>query len=128
MKALMLPRYLAEERVKQGKAKRVGAPLKNHGAAVVHTLPSPERRIGATESSWVSDLSESQHCVILCHLCTHKFDHEKYHYYKDRKFDYITGDCDGCRTKYTRAAIYFHQSVLTDPGGRTKSGQSWTPR
>ena len=126
---LILPRSLAEERVKQGKAKPLPVlePRHNHGARIAPGL-APTRKTGSTESSWIDQLTSTHKCVMLCHLCTHKFDHIRSHYYKDRKFDYVMADCDGCRKKLERCAIYFHESVLTGPGGRTSSGQCWTPR
>jgi hypothetical protein len=45
----------------------------------------------------------------------------------DRKFPYVLGTCAGCRSIAYQGRLYIHESSLTGPGGRTRSGQIWTP-
>jgi hypothetical protein len=88
----------------------------------------PGRPMGKPHGSFVSDLVENQTCVLLCRDCNHKFDHVRNHYYKDRKFPYVQAMCDGCKTFDAQSAIFIHESLLADPNGRIRHGQSWTPR
>ena len=47
--------------------------------------------------SWISDILALRKLLVLCSLCSIKFDYRKYHY---RKFyrDDLTGKTDGCVT------------------------------
>lgn len=89
---------------------------------------SPGRKVGATEGGWISDLVETCKAIVLCWACKPKFDHKVNHYYKDEKFPYCQGVCDGCRKYAVQGQLYVHESFLTGPGGKTTSGQTWTPR
>ena len=76
----------------------------------------------------MNDLAELQKAIILCFGCAHNFDHKRSHYYKDRKFPWVVGRCDGCRVFSPQAHLYIHESLLTGYKGRTRSGQVWTQR
>jgi hypothetical protein len=88
----------------------------------------PGRKFGATAASWISDLSELRKTIILCWSCQSKFYHSRHNYYKDRKFAFVMGDCDGCRDFAHQGAVYIHESLLAEYGGKTRAGQVWTPK
>lgn len=91
-------------------------------------LEHPGRKVGHPEGSYVSDLAERKKAIILCWRCQPRFDYKRAHYYKDERFPYVVGRCDGCREFMNhQAKLYIHESFLGEPGGRTKSGQCWTP-
>jgi len=97
-------------------------------ATPLHQYIYQGRKIGKPEGSYMDDLCAMRSCIVLCWRCQHKFDHARHHYYKDRKFDFVRGKCDGCRTFAMKAGFYVHGSFLTDEGGKTTHGQTWTPR
>ena len=90
-------------------------------------LREVSRPFGKPEGSWVADLVDLKKAIVLCQNCKHKFDHEASKYYMDRKFPYVLGTCAGCRSIAYQGRLYIHESLLTGPGGRTRSGQVWTP-
>ena len=87
----------------------------------------PGRKFGATAAGWVFDLVARRKVLILCWRCQPKFDHKRSRYYKDGRFPYVIGKCDGCREHVNQAKLYIHESFLGEPGGRTMAGQVWTP-
>lgn len=88
----------------------------------------PGRKYGMPEGGYVTDLAALRKTIILCWRCQPKFDHKRHNYYKDEKFPHVVGKCDGCRQVMNHSTkLYIHESYLSDPGGRTRSGQCWTP-
>lgn len=88
----------------------------------------PGRKFGAVTGGWVADLVARRKAIILCWRCQPKFDHKRANYYKDGRFPYVIGRCDGCRENMNhQTKLYIHESFLGEPGGRTMAGQSWTP-
>lgn len=86
------------------------------------------RKYGKPEGGYVTDLASLKKAIILCWRCQPKFDHKRYHYYKDERFPHVVGKCDGCRQIFNHSTrLYIHESYLSDSGGRTRSGQCWTP-
>lgn len=80
------------------------------------------RPYGKAHGTYVTDIAGAQQSVLLCRLCSHKFDPRPYHYYLTREFR-VQGRCDGCREYEQEARFYIHESAL----GR-RHGQCWTPR
>lgn len=88
---------------------------------------APGRPVGHPEGSWIADLVALRKAIILCRTCDHRFDPDRHHYYKDRKFPFVQGRCDGCRQFAYQGRLHIHESALADPGGKLRSGQVWTP-
>ena len=69
------------------------------------SLESPGRPVGTVVGSWITDLAELRHHVLLCWACAPKFDavHKRYGYFKDNRWSVISGGvngaCDGCRAE-----------------------------
>lgn len=88
----------------------------------------PGAKYGKPKGGWIDDLAALRKTIILCWRCQPKFDHKKANYYKDGRFPYVIGRCDGCRTWMNHETkLYIHESFLGEPGGRTRAGQCWTP-
>ena len=76
----------------------------------------------------MADLIALRKCIVLCTKCAFKFgDPTKRHYHKDRRFPFVTGTCDDCRTYTRQARFYVWQGYLTEPDGRSSAGQSFMP-
>lgn len=85
-------------------------------------------KYGQPKGSWIDDLAALKKAIILCWRCQPKFDHKRAKYYKDGRFPYVIGRCDGCRRWMNHETkLYIHESFLGEPDGRLKAGQSWTP-
>lgn len=125
MNQLILPRSMAP--MAQARGHRVRE-LAVKAMGKVLPMEHPGRKFGNTVSSWISDLVETRKTIILCWSCKPKFNHSRNHYYMDKKFPWCQGTCDGCREYAIQGQIYVHESFLTDPAGKTSSGQTWTPR
>lgn len=89
--------------------------------------PHPGRPQTQLPSSWVADLVALQKAIVLCWACQPKFDHKRNHYYKDMRFQFHQGQCDGCRSFAAQGKMYVHESCLAEPDGRLMSGQVITP-
>ncbi|KPK68175.1 hypothetical protein AMJ82_08925 [candidate division TA06 bacterium SM23_40] len=88
----------------------------------------PGRRIGKPEGTYIMDLVALRKAILLCWRCQPRFNHKRANYYKDERFPYVVGRCDGCRRFMShQAKLYIHESFLGDPGGRLRAGQCWTP-
>lgn len=88
----------------------------------------PGKKYGKPVGGWIDDLVALKKAIILCWRCQPKFDHKRSNYYKDGRFPYVVGRCDGCREMMNhQTKLYIHESFLGEPGGRTKAGQCWTP-
>jgi hypothetical protein len=88
----------------------------------------PGRSVGKPAGSWIDELVCNQTAIVLCDLrCKSKFDHGAADYYMDRRFPYVSGKCDGCRETMIQCRLYIHNSFLSEPNGRIRSGQVWRP-
>lgn len=91
-------------------------------------MEHPGAKYGQPKGSWIDDLTSRRKMLLLCWRCQPKFDHKKAHYYKDGRFPYAVGECDGCRTWMNHEAkLYIHESFLGEPSGLLRAGQCWTP-
>jgi hypothetical protein len=89
---------------------------------------APGRPVGQPEGSWIDELSSRHTAIVLCDIrCRSRFDHKQADYYMDRRFPYVSGQCDGCRQIEVQCRLYIHNSFLSEPNGRIQSGQVWTP-
>lgn len=126
--SLLLPRSMKPS----GRWKKRAAKIRDSISWKKHipTQPfeSPGRKFGKPEGGHVTDLAYLRKAIILCWKCQPKFDHKRYCYYKDERFPHVVGRCDGCRQILNHSTkLYIHESYLSDPGGRARSGHSWTP-
>ncbi len=122
-KPLFLPRAVAEEA-----GYSTPPPAKTPSRrAEMRLIPSAGRKVGLPVGGWIDDLAALEKAIFLCFSCVHRFDHERAHYHKDTRLDYVRADCDGCRRLSSKAQIYIHESALTEPGGQQWSGLIWTP-
>ncbi len=108
-------------------AKRAYNRMRGRKPSGMLPIEYPGRNVGKPAGSHIDELASQRMTLVLCWACQPKFSHKRHHYYKDQKFPFVRGKCDGCRKHSERAKIYLHESFLTDPGGRTTSGQIWTP-
>lgn len=122
---LILPKAVAEE---AGYSTPAPRSARNRGAEIRGLVPHPGRKVGQPVGGWMDDLAALHKAIVLCQGCVHNFDHVKAHYHKDRRLDYVRGDCDGCRDFAHKGQIYIHESALTEPGGQQWSGLIWTPK
>jgi len=90
-------------------------------------VESPGRNYGQAAGSHISDLGEQEKAIWLCFKCKHRFDHKRAHYFYEKNLR-VRGSCDACKTFDVEAHLFIHESTLTDPGGRSRHGQVWTPR
>lgn len=85
------------------------------------------RKLTVTEAAWVTDKAELRSVVLLCWTCQHKFDHRRYHYHKDTRWQAagggVLGVCDGCRDNSDRKKQMFIHESLIGKG----VGQSYIP-
>ncbi len=108
----MTQAIITPEQFHQKRAQRKAAGLREH----------PGRNFGKPHGTWISDMCEQKQSILLCQLCSHKFQPKQHNYYQTREFR-VLGRCDACKEHENNATFYIHESLL----GR-KSGQCWTPR
>lgn len=90
-------------------------------------LTEPLRPVGKPAGSYMDGITAQKQCVILCWRCAHKFNYRQAHYFKEIRHPEVMGRCDGCRQDTPKATLFIWEGYLLDPGGRTRSGQSWNP-
>jgi hypothetical protein len=127
--ALYLPKPGREDSIhKLAREAQTGAPLTHQREKPVVRAEAPGRPRKTSISAWVDDLSALHKALTFCSGCRQKFNHKLAGYYQDRKLPFCIARCDGCNEHANRAQLYIHESYLTEPGGKTRHGQCWTPR
>jgi len=71
----------------------------------------PARRVAG---GWIHDLCAQKAVVLLCPLCTHKFNPGRIGYVKDRCFPIAIGKCDGCDVMEERCSAYFWEETYSE--------------
>ena len=92
-----------------------------------HNLELVWKRPNKTAGTYITDLAERKKSLVFCSGCEHKFNAKKWRYYKQTRFPYVQGNCCGCQAHTDRGALYIHQSLLAEPGGKILHGKVWTP-
>ena len=77
----------------------------------VKRLEADGKPYGRTAGGWIADLCASKAVVLLCPLCTHKFNPKRLGYRKEKEYPYAIGKCDGCGTLDIRCSTYFWEAT-----------------
>lgn len=72
---------------------------------------APGRKYGRASGGWIHDLCAQKAVVLLCPLCTHKFNPGRLGYVKDRCFPIAIGKCDGCDVQDNKCSAYFWEET-----------------
>jgi Pyruvate/2-oxoacid:ferredoxin oxidoreductase delta subunit len=81
---------------------------------ILESMEAPGRTRGRTAGSWVSDIAAQKKCIILCPLCTNKFNPKRAGYRREKDFPYATGKCDGCGVLDNKCSWYIHEPLYTE--------------
>ena len=76
------------------------------------SLESPGRKIGKPHGSYIDDLAALKKAIVLCEFCVGKFNAKKNHYYRQREYPSVRGDCDACKQYSGRASLFIHESQV----------------
>lgn len=68
----------------------------------------PMRRVAG---GYVADLAGLRKSIVLCAMCTHKFNPNAHHYRKETDFPQVTGRCDGCKAHDIRCTLYVAEEI-----------------
>lgn len=85
-----------------------------HTAAKEAMKEAPGRKRGRAPGGWVHDLCAQKAVVLLCPMCTHKFNPGRLGYVKDRCFPVAIGKCDGCDVMDNRCSAYFWEETYAE--------------
>ena len=72
------------------------------------------RPVARTSGGWIHDLCAQKAVVLLCPLCTHKFNPGRLGYVKDRCFPIAIGKCDGCDVMDNHCSAYFWEETYKE--------------
>ena len=76
-------------------------------------MEAPGKTKGRTAGSWVDDIAAQKKVILLCPLCTNKFNPARVHYRKEKEFPYAVGRCDGCGTQDLRCSWYVYDELYS---------------
>ena len=82
-------------------------------ADIDKSMEADGRRRGTTAGSYIADLAALKKVILLCSLCTHKFNPGRVGYRREKEFPVAQGKCDGCNTYDLRCSWYVYDELYS---------------
>ncbi len=74
---------------------------------------APGKPRGRTAGGWVSDIAAQKQTILLCALCTHKFNPKRANYRKEKEMPFAMGTCDGCGVSHEKCSWYVYEPLYS---------------
>lgn len=82
-------------------------------ADMLKNAEAPGKPKGRTAGGWVDDIAAQKKVILLCPLCTRKFNPARVHYRKEKEFPVAIGKCDGCDTHDLHCSWYVYDELYS---------------